>query len=87
MEFVVAFAATRPAGSARETSSGKDRMFLVLKDNGASALAYAKRFENVALYQANGIGRLKSLRLANPGEGEGLEKLSDFDAKFPNKSA
>ncbi len=85
MDLVATFAATQFLGSARETSSGKDRIFLVSGDGGESALAYAKRFENVEFYQARGIGRLKSIRLASPDEAERLEKLSDFEAKFPNR--
>lgn len=76
MDFVVAFAATQSAG---------EKTFLVSEDDGASAFAYAKRFENVKFYWANGVGRLKSIRLANPGEAERLGKLSDFEAKFPNR--
>ena len=85
MEFVAVFAGTKFSGAAGRIPSGKDRIFLVPADNGASALAYAKSFENVAFYWANGIGRLKSIRLANQGEAERLEKLSDFEAKFPKR--
>ena len=76
MDFVASFAATQFAG---------EKIFLVSADNGAFALAYAKRFENVAFYWANGVGRLKSIRLANPGERARMEKLSDFEARFPSR--
>lgn len=83
MNYVVTFEGKRY--TAGDPIPGEDQQFIVVADDKSLAMAYAKRFENIALEWSHGIACVESIYRALPEEVERLPNLSRYEEIYPNR--